>query len=66
MRIFLGGVPRSLVSEIKGKAEVPDAAYANLRSPEETFAKLRESTVADIKLLRFISSVMIALSLMMI
>src|ERR1700733_2931363 len=66
VRILLGGVPRSLISAIKETVEAPDAAYANLRSAEEAFAKLREYTVADVKLLRFISSVMIMLSLMMI
>ncbi len=66
VRVLLGGIPRSLVSAFRGTVEAPAAAYANLQSAEEGFAKLRESTVGDVKLLRFICSVTIVLSLTMI
>lgn len=66
VRVWLWDVPRSLVSAIKEKVETPDSAYAKLQSAEEAFTKLHESTVADVKLMRFICSVMVVLSLMMV
>jgi hypothetical protein len=59
-------VPTSLVSAIQGKVEEPDAVHAGLQTAEDAFAKLYEMTVADIRLMRLMCTLLILLSLVMV
>ena len=59
-------VPTSLVSAIRGKIEKPDSGHAGLQTAEGAFTELNELTVADIKLMRLVCTLLLLLSLVMV